>query len=176
MSDLRPRGIPYTLLDDKERSALFTLAVVDELQDKYDKPIGQIMALLASDRQVYTALADIVQALANDELERNGAKERLTEKQIRQLIDIPHAKGLIRVILQSYGYSMPPIDEDEEPEDLEDQEKLNIARLLYIGSKKLGYSEQEVFSMTPKKFFKLFDEYIDSTGAKRPESSIDALP
>ena len=175
MSDMRPRGIDYRLLDGVERHALFTLAVVDELQDKYDKPIGQIMALLASDRQVYTALADIVQALVNDEADRTGG-QAMTGKEIRQAIDVPHARDLVKIVLQAYGYSMPPVDEDEEPEDLEDQEKLDIARLLYIGSKKLGYTEAELFAMTPKKFFKLFDVYIESTGAQKPESTIDALP
>lgn len=53
---------------------------------------------------------------------------------------------------------------------------MNIARLLYIGTKKLGYSEDEVFSMTPRKFFRIYDEYLILNGAKKEEAGIDAMP
>lgn len=55
---------------------------------------------------------------------------------------------------------------------------MNIARLLYIGTTKLGYTEAEVFRMTPKKFFLIFDEYQDVNGFKKSSGggSISDLP
>lgn len=57
---------------------------------------------------------------------------------------------------------------------------MNIARLLYIGTTKLGYTETEVFRMTPKKFFLIFDEFEDINGFnKKPGKgggSISDLP
>jgi hypothetical protein len=57
---------------------------------------------------------------------------------------------------------------------------MNIARLLYIGTTKLGYTETEVFRMTPKKFFLIFDEFEDINGFnKKPGGgggSISDLP
>ena len=49
--------------------------------------------------------------------------------------------------------------------------------MLYIGSMKLGYSEDELFDMTPRKFFLIYDEYLDLNGLKKPdENAIDMLP
>ena len=53
---------------------------------------------------------------------------------------------------------------------------MNIARLLYIGTKKLGYTEKEVFEMTPRKFFRIYDEYLILNGAKKEPTGIDDLP
>lgn len=53
---------------------------------------------------------------------------------------------------------------------------MNVARLLYIGSKILNYTESEVFSMTPRKFFLLYDQYLELNGMKKRESTFDDLP
>ena len=46
-----------------------------------------------------------------------------------------------------------------------------MTRLLYIGSKVLGYTEAEVFAMTPRKFYLLYDEHLIYTGRKKRESN-----
>ena len=53
---------------------------------------------------------------------------------------------------------------------------MNIARLLNIGITKLGYCENEVLQMTPRKFFLLYDEYLEVNGYRKKELSIDDLP
>ena len=40
---------------------------------------------------------------------------------------------------------------------------------------RLGYTEDEVFDMTPRKFFMIFDEYRFMNGLKKPEITIDSL-
>jgi hypothetical protein len=41
---------------------------------------------------------------------------------------------------------------------------------------RLGYSEDELMRMTPRKFFLLFDEYQEMNGLKKPTQGIDDLP
>lgn len=41
---------------------------------------------------------------------------------------------------------------------------------------RLGYSEEEILAMTPRKFFKLFEEYQYMNGLKKPEQGIDDMP
>ena len=41
---------------------------------------------------------------------------------------------------------------------------------------RLGYSEEQVLAMTPRKFFKLFSEYQYMNGLKKPEFGINDLP
>lgn len=71
---------------------------------------------------------------------------------------------------------MPELS-DEEEDDLEDPEQLNIARMIYIGTSKLGYTEAEILDMTPRKFHKIYDEYLEMNGAKTENTGgIDSLP
>lgn len=40
----------------------------------------------------------------------------------------------------------------------------------------LMYREEEVLRMTPRKFFRLYDEYLETRGLKKKECGIDDLP
>lgn len=55
---------------------------------------------------------------------------------------------------------------------------MNIARLLYIGSKMIGFTEEQVLGMTPRKFFMLYDEHLYMSGIKKKDeaSLIEMLP
>ena len=50
-----------------------------------------------------------------------------------------------------------------------------MTRLLYIGSKVLGYTEAEVFAMTPRKFYLLYDEHLIYTGRKKKRENDSLL-
>ncbi len=47
---------------------------------------------------------------------------------------------------------------------------MNVARLLYIGSHLLHYSEAEIFRMTLRKFYLIYDEYLIYNRLKKKES------
>lgn len=56
---------------------------------------------------------------------------------------------------------------------------MNVARMLYVGSMKLGYTEEELFRMTPRKFFRIFNEFLEINGIhkrKKKICNIDDLP
>lgn len=53
---------------------------------------------------------------------------------------------------------------------------MNIARLLYIGTMKLGFTEEQVMAMTPRKFFVIYDEYLYMNGLQKQVMTIDDLP
>lgn len=54
---------------------------------------------------------------------------------------------------------------------------MNIARMIYIGMAKLFYTESEMLYTTPRKFYKMYNEYLIMNGLKKEnESAIDALP
>ena len=54
---------------------------------------------------------------------------------------------------------------------------MNITRLLYVGNRVLGYTEEEIFRMTPRKFYLLYDEHLYYHGKKKrgEDSMLDAL-
>ena len=81
MSDLQPKGVAIEV-GGAERHLLFTIAVVDELQSKYNMPISQVMSLLSDAMQSPTVVADIMLALINDEIRRNRHYHHSDEKEI----------------------------------------------------------------------------------------------
>lgn len=116
MSDLRPRGLPVSLLDGVERDFLFTLAVVDEVQDHYSLPVGKVMAKLTDPMEVYDVLSFLALALINDSIRRGGSKEYMKMEELKELVDVPSARRLIRAVMQAYGYGLPENeDEDDDP-------------------------------------------------------------
>lgn len=40
----------------------------------------------------------------------------------------------------------------------------------------LGYTEEEVLNMTPRKFYAMYDQYAELKGLRKNEQGIDALP
>lgn len=69
MSDLKPRGIPI-ILDGVERHFLFTLNIIDELQDKYGKNLYEIIEDLTKNEESGHLLREVVTILLNDEVDR----------------------------------------------------------------------------------------------------------
>lgn len=52
---------------------------------------------------------------------------------------------------------------------------MNIARLLYIGGKILHYTEAEIFKMTLRKFYLIYNEHLELNGLKKKELDLDAI-
>lgn len=122
MSDLRPRGVPV-MVEGVERHFLFTLNVIDEIQDHYDLPLLEALNYLTNERTKNKALKYIVVALLNDEAEREKAagKEPLkeyTEQEIGWIIDEDNHGEYLVAILQAYGVSLPEPDGESDPNQL----------------------------------------------------------
>lgn len=48
-----------------------------------------------------------------------------------------------------------------------------MARLLYIGCKVLNYAENDVFSMTLRKFYLIYDQYLEINGLKKKDEELN---
>ena len=176
MSDLQPRGISI-MIGGVERHLLFTFSAIDLIQDHFDLPLVEVIQMLRDERKMYKVAGYIISVLIQDEISRNGGKGRGPElMEVMQMLDLSMTKRVLSAILKAYGISMPELS-DEEEDDLEDPEQLNIARMIYIGTSKLGYTEAEILDMTPRKFHKIYDEYLEMNGAKTENTGeIDSLP
>ncbi len=119
MSVLRPKGIPCEVAG-VERHLLFTLAVVDDLEDHYDLPVESVVEMLTDERKVYRVLSYVLTALINDEIAaRNYAEGKnepaITEEEIKWSVDVRDTGRLARAVMQAYGYSFPEADEGQDP-------------------------------------------------------------
>lgn len=52
-------------------------------------------------------------------------------------------------------------------------EKLNVARCIFIGKTLLGYTEREVWRMTPRKLILLYHEYQKENGTFEKPVTLD---
>lgn len=119
MSDLRPRGTPI-VIDGVERHFLFTLNVIDTIQDKTGKSMREVMSDLTNAETVGKTVGELVLVLINDEVERERYKnpdsvvKEVTEKEVGWMVGMDNLGEITSAILIAYGCSLPEPD-DEDP-------------------------------------------------------------
>lgn len=174
---LRPdRGLPV-VIGGITFHFLYTFAVIDELQSRYDAPMSEILNKLTNDRSFFEAAGHMIEALIKSDLYNHGETVAPTFDQIMHVLTIRDTARIVKALFEEYTTDMPQRDEDDDDEDDEDPEKINIARLLIIGKTEMHMSEEEFWKTTPRKYFALFDEYISlKSGSTGKKNDIDELP
>lgn len=116
MSDLKPKGIPV-MLDGEERHLLFTLNVIDEVQEHYDCSLEEVIEKLTDKKESVKTLRYLVTVLLNDEVERLNPEgsRTYTEKEAGWMIDQGNMPEVLVAVLKAYGLSLPEPDEFESP-------------------------------------------------------------
>lgn len=123
MSDLRPQGVEVEIGGQK-RSFLFTINVIDEIQEKCNLPLIDVMKRIvdfidknAEDHEAITVFKNVVAALLNGD----GSEEKLEVDEVGRLIHLGNYKMVAWKVLEAYGVSIPdPDDRDEEDDEDED--------------------------------------------------------
>lgn len=119
MSDLRPKGTPLVLGGEKH-SILFTLNAVDEIQDKADAAIDDVIDRLTNPREAWRACKTILCCLLNDESQRKKfygeitETKTYTEDEVGWLVTEGNKYEVVTAILSAYGADLPET-EDESP-------------------------------------------------------------
>lgn len=117
MSDLRPVGVPV-MIEGVERHMLFTLNVIDEIQEHYNEPLAEIINNLMKKSSAVKTLRYMTYALLEDELQRKAAGgeklKKYSEKEIGWLITRENEEEIMLAILKAYGLALPESDDREE--------------------------------------------------------------
>lgn len=122
MEILKQMGEPLNI-DDKERHLLFTLNVIDEIQEHYDKLISDVLSEMLGEseeqrRKSYSVLRYVVTALVNEDVEiHNEASEdkwqNVTEEYIgRRLNNRNYGEVALRVI-RAFQRHLPESDDND---------------------------------------------------------------
>lgn len=118
MGSMKPRGIAITL-EEGERHLLFTLNVIDEIQEEYDKTIHEVIIDLAEGEVYDGQLRKLVTILLNDEARRSAKHdnpmEKVTESEVGDWIGLDNYNDVLEAVLKAYGISLPEVDEDDDP-------------------------------------------------------------
>ena len=172
MSDLNPKGIPV-MLDGVERDFLFTLSCIDEIQSETGKPIQTAVRDILKSDAAGDGLAVLVTILINRGSDQSS-QAKITKEEVEEDIDEENRYSVMLAVLEAYARSLPEPDEFDtgNAKGNEESDKLNIARLLYIGAMKMGYTEKEILAMTPRKFFLIYDQFLEINGLKEKEVTV----
>lgn len=116
MSDLRPAGEPV-MLGGEKRHFLFTLNVVDELQEHFDCSLEEVIDRLTDKREAAKTLRYVAMTLLNDEADRtaDASMKRYTEKEAGWLVSQENLTEVTVAVLKAYGLSLPEPDEFASP-------------------------------------------------------------
>lgn len=126
MSDLKPIGEPITL-DGVERHLLFTLNVVDTIQDHFECSLEEVINKLTDKKESSKALKYVLMELLNDEADRqkhagdDQGLKKYTEQEIGWLITQENILQVMVTVLRAYGLSIPEEDEFESPNAMSGQ-------------------------------------------------------
>ncbi len=118
MSDLRPRGIPI-LVNGEERHLLFTLNIIDEIQDRYEKTLAEVLDDITNEDVSGHMLRDVLVMLLNDEVAREKYRDpsstlkEITEQEAGWLVGLDNRFTLIASVLKAYGISLPEPEDDD---------------------------------------------------------------
>jgi hypothetical protein len=113
MSTIIPEGTPLELCG-KTWKLVWTLAVIDRVQEHFDESIGEVILRFADARQLPSVVAYILSELINDDIDRRGLDEpKLTEGDVKWMVDSKSLGTVTGAILASYGISMPKEDEED---------------------------------------------------------------
>ncbi len=127
MSDLRPRGVPV-MVEGVERHFLFTLNVIDEIQDHYDMSLSDVVDKLTDKKESLKVMRYLIAALLNDEVARKGTEEKqnlklYSEEEVGWIVDATNMEKMTVALLKAYGLSIPEPDEDVSPNPVSGQMK-----------------------------------------------------
>lgn len=117
MSDLRPKGVPV-MIDGVERHLLFTLNVIDNIQEHFDMTLEEVIDLLTDKRKSNQTLKTILMMLLEDEVERKeytggaGELKKYSQKEIGWLVTVDNVTEILLAVLKAYGLSLPEPGDD----------------------------------------------------------------
>ena len=113
MSAIIPDGTPFEL-GGRTWQLVWTLAVIDRVQEHYDAGMGEVILPLADERTLPSTVAYLVSELINDDIARRGLDEpKVSENDVKWMIDSKTLGLTTAILLKSYGIDMP--EDDEEP-------------------------------------------------------------
>ena len=172
MSDINPQASKIKL-GENEYGVIFTIKAIDDIQEHFNISISDFSELFINSEDPKANLCYVL-ALAINEATENQV---IDEKIIDELINEENAMSTAKFVFAAFSSSLPESNSDGTSGEEQLTDKVNVARLLFIGKTLLGYSESEAWSMTPRKLILLYQEYQKEHGQyEKPETLDDIIP
>jgi hypothetical protein len=117
--ELAPIGVPINI-DGKERHLLFTVNVIDDIQEHYNLPIAEaVIKTMSKDKESFSHLRYILMVLINEDVEIHNDEsdekwKPVTEKYVGRKITIDNAGIVAAAMFTAFTRSLPKSDEDDD--------------------------------------------------------------
>jgi len=113
MSDLQPKPTTITL-GGKEYGLLFTINVIDAVQDKFDIAISQLADLMRDDRKTFKVLRFLLAEMINEAIDDAGNGEKhVDERAVGRKITPANMGNLSEAVLAAFTSSAPANDDEQ---------------------------------------------------------------
>ena len=170
MSDINPQASKIKL-GENEYGVIFTIKAIDDIQEHFNISISDFSELFINSEDPKANLCYVL-ALAINEATENQV---IDEKIIDELINEENAMSTAKFVFAAFSSSLPESNSDGTSGEEQLTDKVNVARLLFIGKTLLGYSESEAWRMTPRKLILLYQEYQKEHGQYEAPQTIDSI-
>ena len=103
--------------------------MIDQIEEKYDKPLMDVIEDVVNDNSSGHLLRDLVVMLLNDEADRNKRLQTgveypaVTVEDVGDMIGLDNYYEVLKAFLNAYGISMPEPEEDDDPNQKSGQVK-----------------------------------------------------
>ncbi len=113
MSDLRPT--PHKIkLGGEEFGLLFSINVIDEIQDHFDISISQLTDVLKDQRTIFRNLKYILTVLINEGIDdEESGRAHVEERWVGRKITANNLQNLTKDILSAFSEGSPESDEED---------------------------------------------------------------
>ena len=157
--------------DGVERCIYFNIRSIYKIQEKFDKNVGEVLTETINDPiNSYKNAIYILEIILNEDAEINN-RPAVTEKELETKLTHSTLNELFALVLKSYTDTLP--EETNPNAQSVPQKKINVARLIYIGTVLLNRTEEEIWLMTLGKLIILWREHRYENGQVEKEITID---
>lgn len=160
MRYLKPKGT-LIKINDKNYRLLFSLDAIDEIQDRTQLPLQQVVHMTTEKRYRKNAIEVLLLYLTGEKIEVNENElDYYSTVLIHTYIDQIKSK---------------PYDGEKKGEHSDDYEFVDVERLFYIVTSVLGYSEEEAWKMTLGKIYTLLKDHRLYNGLIKEDKEVDIM-
>ncbi|MDF2820185.1 MAG: hypothetical protein K0R15_626 [Clostridiales bacterium] len=126
MRSLKPKGIEINL-DNKPRKLLFTLNVIDDLQEHYNLAINEVLMKMFGEteeekKKSYNILKYIMMVLINEDVdihndENSDKWEKVSERYVGRILAKCNTGFVVTMVLEAFSSSLMETEEEEFPNE-----------------------------------------------------------
>lgn len=119
MSDVKP-SVAFLMLNGFEYPMVFNINAVDDIQDRFDAPLSEVVSMLEDETTIYKAVKGILHILIREGCEYisdlgGEAPSVPSEREVGRYISYTALESIVEQLLHCISSESPESSEDSDP-------------------------------------------------------------